>query len=275
MKSEWLHHIDRLISQRPSSKQILEAYRELVFLVTEPEPAPPQIVLDEKRQTIKKKQRLPLFRRSELPVDFENARRLLERFFKHLSNSSRSDREAMGKAFLHCRERPEGAESLLRSFLSENAPGMAVFRRETGLELQVVEFLAMNALKPSLRLCGRTYSKYADLKLWDRGYCPLCGSQPGISFIEQSGKRGLHCSLCEAKWNYPRLKCPFCPEEKHSKLGYFQDERLECYRVDYCHSCGRYVKRIDQRLVEEPAPMELENLSTIYLDVLAVEQGFS
>ncbi|MBI4773265.1 MAG: formate dehydrogenase accessory protein FdhE [Deltaproteobacteria bacterium] len=275
MTSEWLHHIDRLISQRPFSKQILEAYRELVVLMTESEPPPPQVALDEKLRPIRRTQGFPLFQRSELPVDIEGSRRLLERFFEHLSNSSRSDREAMGTALLKARERPDGAERLLRSFLSEDVPGMAVFCGETGLELKVVEFLAMNALKPSLIQCGRAYSKHPDLKLWDRGYCPLCGSQPAISSIDKSGKRALHCSLCGTQWGYPRLKCPFCAEEEHSKLGYFRDERLEYVRVDYCHGCERYVKVIDLRSVEEPAPMELENLSTIYLDVLAVERGFS
>ena len=274
MKNEWLQHIDRLISQPGSSRQILEAYRELVVLMTDLKLSPPDVVLEEDLRAIKRDEGFPLFQRSELPLDLEASCRLLERFFERLSGSSRPDRKAMEKALLESRQHPDTSKDLLRSYLSEDSVGMALFCSETGLEPGAAEFLAMNALKPALRLCAQTYAKYLDLDSWDQGYCPLCGSQPGIAFIEKSGKRGLHCSLCGTQWNYPRLKCPFCAEGEHSRLGYFQDERLECFRVDYCHGCKRYVKTIDLRLVEDPAPMELENLATIHLDVLAVEQGF-
>jgi len=92
--------------------------------------------------------------------------------------------------------------------------------------------------------------------------------------LGDQGKRFLHCELCGYEWYYPRLKCPFCKNDQPKKLGYFVSEEEEGFRVDFCKKCNRYIKTLDMRVIEQPAPMELESLITFHLDMLAHEQGF-
>jgi FdhE protein len=113
-----------------------------------------------------------------------------------------------------------------------------------------------------------------DKKNWEHGYCPICGSEPDMAYLDKTGKRNIHCSLCGDEWSYPRLRCPFCGNQDQQKLGYFRSEQEEGFRVDFCRSCSRYLKTVDRRVFEKPAPMELEFLSTVHLDVLADQQGF-
>jgi len=85
----------------------------------------------------------------------------------------------------------------------------------------------------------------------------------------------LHCELCGFEWNYPRIQCPFCENRDSEELGYFMSEEEKGLRVDYCKKCNTYIKTIDLRVAEAPAPLELENLITLHLDMLAHEQGFT
>jgi FdhE protein len=95
-----------------------------------------------------------------------------------------------------------------------------------------------------------------------------------MAYFAKTGKRYLHCELCGQEWAYPRLKCPFCRNDEHETLGYFDVEGEEGFRVDFCRKCLRYLKTVDKRVFEEAAPMELEHLATIHLDILANENGF-
>jgi FdhE protein len=95
-----------------------------------------------------------------------------------------------------------------------------------------------------------------------------------MAHLDDQGKRFLHCEFCSCTWNYPRLKCPFCENNEAKTLGYFVSEEEEGFRVDFCKKCNSYIKTADMRIIESPLSLELENLLTLHLDMLAHEQGF-
>jgi FdhE protein len=111
-------------------------------------------------------------------------------------------------------------------------------------------------------------------KEWDKGYCPLCGSQPDMARFNKKGKRQLHCELCGQEWTFARIGCSFCNNREQEDLGYLEAEGEEGLRIYYCKSCSRYIKTIDSRAFEEIAPLELESLATLHLDVIAQKNGF-
>jgi FdhE protein len=274
MTEDLLGHIDRLIQQRQTCKEALVSYRGLVSLTPGVEPQPKITLPEESLKGIKKDQGFPLFSGDDLPVDFRATSRLFSRFLDYLSTTGREDQEGLKMALEKSKQGTEWSHRLFRAVLKGDDKTLSSMGEEVGLDPVVLLFLAKMALKPSLQLIRNSLSEKIDKEGWNRGYCPLCGSQPEISYFNETGTRYLHCELCGEEWAYSRLKCPFCGNDDHHTLGYFQAEEEEGFRVDFCRKCHRYLKTIDKRVFEESAPMELENLATIHLDMLAGEHGF-
>ena len=269
-----LKQIDRLSSQRPYCKPALEAYRVLARLMAEVKPQSPGRACEKRWEEVKRKEGFPLFSTDEIPLDFEASSELLRRFFEHLSGQKREDQDGLNKALNKMKADSGWAGQLLRAGLKKEEKTLSRMAKEVGLDPGTLHYLARTALKPALQALRDSFSDDIGRESWDQGYCPFCGAQPDMAYFAESGKRFLHCELCGQEWPYPRIKCPFCRNQDHEMLGYFYDEKEEGFRVDFCRKCGRYLKTIDKRVFEEPAPMELESLATLHLDLLAKEQGF-
>jgi len=243
--------------------------------MSEIEIEPQSMVPEDRLKDIKREEDFPLFSGDDLPIDFEASSLLFKKFLEHLSKTEREDREGLKRALERAETAPDWPNQLLKAVLKMDNKTLIKIGNETDLAPDALEFLVRTAMKPSLHAIRNSVS---DIRLeekdWDYGYCPLCGSQPDMAYLDKIGKRYLHCELCDQEWPYPRLKCVFCHNEDHDSLGYFQSEQEEGFRVDFCRKCKRYIKTIDKRVLEEPAPLELEFLSTIHLDILANEHGF-
>jgi FdhE protein len=110
---------------------------------------------------------------------------------------------------------------------------------------------------------------------WNKGYCPVCGSQPEMSIIEGvEGHRRLRCAFCACEWPYPRLQCPFCENSQQDKLDVLYSEDRSFERAELCHVCRRYLVGLDLRNSAGELIPEIEQLALLYLDVLAQEKGF-
>ncbi|HOG08797.1 MAG TPA: formate dehydrogenase accessory protein FdhE, partial [Syntrophales bacterium] len=110
---------------------------------------------------------------------------------------------------------------------------------------------------------------------WDEGYCPICGREPKIGQIrDEEGRRCLFCSQCGYEWTFRRIKCPFCGNDEQQSLAYFTIEDEERYRVDVCNVCKRYLKIVDFRQTQETPNLDVEDIATLHLDMLATEEGY-
>lgn len=274
MTEDLLEHVDRLIARRPVSKDALVSYRELVRLMGEVAPQPRRIQVESRLKVVKKEEGFPLFSRNDLPLDFETSSALLSKFLDHLAATERADVDGLKKALEQSQGDSEWANRLFRAVLEKDEKNLTRMGKETDLEPKVLQFLAQLALRPSLQALRNAVSKEIDGGSWDYGYCPLCGSQPNMAYFDKTGKRHLHCELCGEEWPHPRLNCPFCQTQEQKSLGYFHSEEEEGFRVDFCRKCNRYIKTVDKRIVEDTAPMEVEFLATIHLDLLANKHGF-
>ncbi|MDD2673136.1 MAG: formate dehydrogenase accessory protein FdhE [Syntrophales bacterium] len=145
---------------------------------------------------------------------------------------------------------------------------------ESGRE-DLVGFLIEESLRPVLeRIAGR-YRESIARSDWREGYCPVCGKEPKIGELrEEEGARYLFCSQCGTNWQFRRIKCPFCGNEEQKTLSYFTVEEDERYRVDVCDRCKRYIKTVDFRKTQEEADLDIEDIATLHLDVLANEEGY-
>lgn len=274
MTQDLISHTDRLIRQRQAAKTALEAFRELALLMKKATPIARPAPIEKHLREIQQQEGFPLYSREDLPLDLHAAADLLKTFLEHLSEAKRDDANGLKKALQEAVSVEDWSAGLFRAILKRDEEGLKHTAAAVGLDPNVLLFLGKTALRPSIEALKDTVHKDLDKRMWDKGYCPLCGSGPDMACFDRSGKRSLHCELCGEEWSYPRIKCPFCGNEEQEKLGYFEAEEEEGFRVYFCRECDRYIKTIDRKVFEEPAPLELESLATLHLDLIAQEKGF-
>jgi FdhE protein len=137
----------------------------------------------------------------------------------------------------------------------------------------LLEYVFEIPLKAALELHVATVAADA-LPEWHESFCPVCGSRAGMAeLVGEEGKRYLSCSACTFQWPFKRLQCPFCGNEEAENLSYFLAGD-GATRVDTCKACSRYIKTRDSRKGSAERPLELEDLLTMHLDLLAVREGF-
>jgi FdhE protein len=148
---------------------------------------------------------------------------------------------------------------------------------ETEENLDLIDLFVEESLRPELEYVAEKYGDIVAKSGWTEGYCPICGKEPKIGEIrgEEEGKRYLFCHQCGHKWNFRRIKCPFCGNEEQHSLAYFAVEGEERYRVDVCNKCRRYIKIVDLPKTAEEANLDVEDIATLHLDMLAYEEGYN
>jgi len=141
--------------------------------------------------------------------------------------------------------------------------------------IDLVDLFLEESLRPALEKVVEKYGSIVAGIGWTEGYCPICGKEPKIGEIrEEEGRRFLFCTQCGFEWRFRRIKCPFCGNEEQQTLAYFSIEGEEKYRVDVCHECKRYIKIVDFRESKEEANLDVEDIATLHLDMLANEEGY-
>lgn len=144
-------------------------------------------------------------------------------------------------------------------------------------DLDLIDLFVEESLRPELEYIADKYGKIVAKSGWTEGYCPICGKEPKIGEIreEEEGRRYLFCHQCGYKWNFRRIKCPFCGNEEQHSLAYFAVEGEERYRVDVCNKCRRYIKIVDLPKTAEDVNLDVEDIATLHLDMLAYEEGYN
>jgi FdhE protein len=139
----------------------------------------------------------------------------------------------------------------------------------------LVELFIEESLRPALEKVAARYGDAIRKADWTEGYCPVCGREPKIGEIrDEEGNRYLFCNQCGFEWNYLRIKCPFCGNEEQQSLAYFTIEEDERYSVDVCNECKRYIKIVDFREGKQKADLDVEDIATLHLDMLANDEGY-
>jgi FdhE protein len=139
----------------------------------------------------------------------------------------------------------------------------------------LVELFIEESLRPALEQVAARYGDTVRKSGWSQGYCPICGREPKIGEIrDEEGSRYLFCNQCGFEWTYQRIKCPFCGNEEQQSLAYFTIEGDERYRVDVCNECKRYIKMVDFREAKKKADLDVEDIATLHLDMLANDEGY-
>jgi FdhE protein len=167
------------------------------------------------------------------------------------------------------------AAELLRACLHRQRDALAETTRQSRVLPVLAEYVVQMALSFALQW-AREEGLHAETGGWEHGFCPLCGSLPAMGELYgEEGKRRLHCGTCATAWDFPRLRCTFCGNRDPHSLEYFTAEGEGAYRVDICRSCSCYLKTVDSRQSGGDLPMDMEDVATVHLDLLAQREGFT
>jgi len=143
--------------------------------------------------------------------------------------------------------------------------------------IDLIDLFLEESLRPELEFIARKYGDAVEKSDWSEGYCPICGKEPKIGEIrkDEDGKRYLFCHQCGFKWYFNRIKCPFCGNDEQHSLAYFEVEGEERYRVEVCNKCRRYIKTVELPKSSEESNMDVEDIATLHLDMIAYDEGYS
>lgn len=136
--------------------------------------------------------------------------------------------------------------------------------------------LAQLSALPLLLNAARALSPETS-RSWQRGYCPVCGAWPGM--VEMRGiqrERRLRCGCCGSDWLLPVLRCAFCDEIDHEKLGSLLSEGNEQQvRVETCSTCRGYLKTVTTLTSLPFITLASRDLSTVAFDLAARDRGYA
>ena len=156
---------------------------------------------------------------------------------------------------------------------------------ELGLEPDVFRFALEQMFKPLMQWLAQSLARYVEQMVWDRGYCPICGSYPDASYLKKGkdeqeyliahgGQRWLHCSMCGYEWRLHRIVCPYCGNDDADSLEYFAAKKSAHEKLYVCHKCKRYLACMDTSALIRIPSGDLLPFELLHLDIMAREKGF-
>ena len=141
------------------------------------------------------------------------------------------------------------------------------------------QFFAKSVIQPYARWLTETGISFSGRELaGGERTCPFCGGKPQVSFLKsreaESGNRDLLCATCLSSWEFRRVVCANCGEERPAKLGYFHSPEFDHIRIEACDTCKHYIKGIDLTRFGLAVPL-VDELYAAPMDLWAREHGYT
>jgi FdhE protein len=136
--------------------------------------------------------------------------------------------------------------------------------------------LAHLAVVPLLQACGRRLAPQVS-PTWSQGYCPICGAWPALAEVHGlDHTRRLRCARCGWDWRTAWLRCAYCGETDHRRLGVLMLEATgPAGTIETCATCKGYLKTRTTLQALPVYAVALEELTMIALDLVALDRGFT
>jgi FdhE protein len=167
--------------------------------------------------------------------------------------------------------------ALWQSLAAGDGAGFDALAAGAELDGHWLRLLGESTLKPPLRALRAAAGRSVDFSGWQRGLCPVCGSLPLLSEVQdKAGARRLRCGMCAAAWPYPRLTCAFCANKNPRQMGTLSlPNEAEKYWAQTCEACRGYVKTVVSAEAIADDLLAVEDLATLHLDDAAADRRYS
>lgn len=231
---------------------------------------------ENRNQALKEEQR-PLIDIEGFELDTDAYRNAALAFLQMIAGEREniSEKQDEYRVLLEKIDYDRAAEAVLafdRGFFDEIA-------EEGRLDADMTAFILDHAMRPFLRSYAARYQEAirADEDLaWGRGMCPVCGAQAMFSTVKPgNGQRYLFCEHCYTEWIHKYLGCIHCGNGEPDSLHYFILNDDDAHQIFVCDKCKGYLKTFDERKGAIASGLYIIGVETIYLDMIAEEQGYS
>lgn len=166
--------------------------------------------------------------------------------------------------------------TLLRIGVERDSAQTEILATRLAVPVDTVAVLGQLFALPLLLSVSRAFTAESS-RTWQRGYCPVCGAWPAM--VEMRGiqrERRMRCGCCGSDWMLPVLRCPFCGEMDHRKLGSLLSEGDEQrVRVETCITCHGYLKSVSTLGALPFTTLVSKDMSTITFDFAAQDCGYA
>ncbi len=141
------------------------------------------------------------------------------------------------------------------------------------------QFFAKAILQPYNRALLDSGKELIHTRTASERTCNRCGGRPQVSYLETkestgSGNRDLVCATCLSSWEFRRVVCANCGEERPAKLGYFHSPEFEHVRLEACDTCKHYLKSVDRTQTRLAVPL-VDEIYASPLDLWAQKHGYT
>ncbi len=199
------------------------------------------------------------------------AQRFVERLFRTASHGGTSEMASLADAI----PAREDLGPLFRASLCHDHEGLAEMAARYGADVAAFQAVAALAAVPFLQACNGRWSSSIP-QGWVEEYCWICGTWP--AFVEVRGierSRHYRCGRCGSGWHAEGLSCPYCSNTDHRELlSLVPDVPGAAATIEACKRCLGYVKVFNRLQGCSSSAVIVEDLSSVALDIAALEQGY-
>lgn len=260
--------------EKPAYRNLLDFY-EKIFIAKEEffqslKTFP--IVFDKPGIQVKFKAGIPVLDKDAIELDSE----ALEKFFHTLLKiSCEKNPDTAGKLNTFIKKGNLDVGKNIKTMWRGEISSQMWKREELG-DPTLLFFLLTESLKPFYEYLAENLRAVIDVTPWEKGYCPICGKPPSIAAIPE-GKESKHlfCVFCGTEWPFSLVMCPFCENKEEEGITYFYVAHEKQYRIEVCKACQKYLKAVDIGFIGTPVPLDVENIATLHLDILAQREGYA